>query len=1104
MTVSIDCDSIYGHFNNWDDLDDLFGESAIYRLSSTSSRITATTKSRYSVDVSLIEEESIFIRNNIAKLIPMYMFPNIRFCKLMVGNFELYVNLFFLGPTSVQKSGKFTNVMLATFNMALNMARIEGKRDLSINVCERDCIQKLAIFKVHRGGPKPKNEESEMNAKSMKSFVECFFLSLLAIPELNIDDSRFEKLSGFPEIINPPQDSSKIPTVESIQLFAEKLAKKYCFVVSAAGIKNRYAASKYCLDTSMGELSSAAGTARINQVVSVIVDDIQQKLGINEDIYHSKFLNLDIGVQIYCQQSHLLLNHNLLKEKVCELSTLGRDVFTQTNEPEIIENDIAVALRDSEEYTEADIALQEDDNTSVTDDNEESKFADDIAADIGLMAWPHPLSKNDFGGVSTGAVMLIMRRGIENNGTVYLSNSRQNYAIQGMQCYMPFLKNILEKGSMSPTQVMRLKSLPGDLQRLLSGTGWTKNTIKKIKFCDHIIERIQILASKVKTLSIYLKTIQNCPARFELYILFDMANSLSFRSAVPNNMLDPNCFMKVDSNSFNSYMIHWSEMWMKPLEHIFENEADKHAGENLSDYSSSFSSDVKTALVFCAEQMVQLFEIPFFEGRITKAITSILLMGGSRYGPFFEIPMRVRTTISEEQKRKTLLHFGLNPLLLGVRLAPQTLDHIKRPTSRDINIRKLPDYIQHGVTNGSYDVNCPVAFQKALGEIFSILHRIEYQQKFHRLTAPDEDEGDIELKVVLQADFGYFDNPDYGHIGKNATVTEHRSIIVIFAKLLAVTYDKEWHSIIKAMNKRIRKKKIQAATSTEEIDKLYKEIKADKLENFPTTKQSLCKYVYDLTSAVISSDTARETATPMEKITSLDALIKNCFGNDGDIGIHTPPTWEKSVSRRVYLVMKRIMARLERAKTSNEQEEENHFFTSFTFKKELAKTFTDFRRLDADSSAAIVWKSNNLLHHQKWRTTRKNLFSNVLPIAPLELCIGENVFADEIAHENQDEPNDNFPLRSFLLKVKQSARLLDRLTKNGKYGINVKTIIYIRFLEFCKQIWGMKISTVPSIGILPEQFFAIRTSGGLRFSYFFRDKGQMFDGFPPKKVLENL
>ena len=362
--------------------------------------------------------------------------------------------------------------------------------------------------------------------------------------------------------------------------------------------------------------------------------------------------------------------------------------------------------------------------------------------------------------------------------------------------------------------------------------------------------------------------------RLEMYFHYQFGEDTTPPS-FPNVPLTRNTILTTDSVDINTYILNHTEFFLTALQKTFYPGRKTIEGFALPNYER-YGPATKTCLVLCAERLMEIFEIPFFRGKISRQISAYVLE--CTRSDIWQIPFQLAVQIDENEKAGTGLPYGLRPDLLGDEILKEEL---KRANDRDRNYITLPKYIQIGASGKKSDVMCPVTYEKTVGSIMRFLffnagdlEAIHHQSKFYH----ERDSRD-HASLGLSDMFGYFDQPNYDLLSK-ASKGQAREMVRFIAKALAKAYDTEWYTILKELNQKKRKQQLKRLRSslgdlldTQEIqnqrNQILQEMKKDTLGRIPGTVSELRKYLDDLSINCVQTTT---TTTPTTTTTTTAAV----------------------------------------------------------------------------------------------------------------------------------------------------------------------------------------------------------------------------------------
>jgi hypothetical protein len=187
---------------------------------------------------------------------------------------------------------------------------------------------------------------------------------------------------------------------------------------------------------------------------------------------------------------------------------------------------------------------------------------------------------------------------------------------------------------------------------------------------------------------------------------------------------------------------------------------------------NKLSPELKTRLVFCAEQVLTITQIGKFSGRITKQVLDCHRPEEGVLG--LTIPDNFTTELSEREGLLVMSDWGMDPKLLDL----PTYTRISSPPTEQ-GLRSAPTHIQQLGGQMRNRLISPHSYYRYTGLVQRQLYEATHTPST-RLVVPR---------------IGLFDEPDYvalGQLSNQAVIT----LLQTFAKYIWDAYDCEWWFLI--------------------------------------------------------------------------------------------------------------------------------------------------------------------------------------------------------------------------------------------------------------------------------------------------------------------
>ena len=250
FAVTVDLDSIYTVFETLADLTMEVGNKVEFSIPANTSINTASTSSRFAVDVSNLPTPTL-ISGVPGKVIPMEFFPNVQIATVLLKEvgITLHISIFDMGVKSARKSGRFQMKELAVINASLNLASELSKRHSTENsgiIAKKFNAWKRVSTPV--GKKKWQKtfrsfEKTNLSPDMMAVFSSNFQVALNHIAE-NTNTYQFymPRYTGFHYESVEDSPISRQGMVE----YAQQLRMSMVFVANAAGTKGLFDRPTFC------------------------------------------------------------------------------------------------------------------------------------------------------------------------------------------------------------------------------------------------------------------------------------------------------------------------------------------------------------------------------------------------------------------------------------------------------------------------------------------------------------------------------------------------------------------------------------------------------------------------------------------------------------------------------------------------------------------------------------------------------------------------------------------------------------------------------------------------------------------------------------------
>ena len=111
--------------------------------------------------------------------------------------------------------------------------------------------------------------------------------------------------------------------------------------------------------------------------------------------------------------------------------------------------------------------------------------------------------------------------------------------------------------------------------------------------------------------------------RLEMYFHYQFGEDVPSPS-FPNLQWTEGTILVTEAVPFNNYLLTQTQFYLSTLQKVFYTGRDTIAGHSLPDFER-YGPATKTCLVLCAERLMEIFEIPFFKGKISRQISAYKL-----------------------------------------------------------------------------------------------------------------------------------------------------------------------------------------------------------------------------------------------------------------------------------------------------------------------------------------------------------------------------------------------------------------------------------------------------------------------------------------------
>lgn len=252
MLYKADLDSIYFNDQSYSNVVRGCGSRCAFVLESTTTRLKATTGSRFSLDNRELTDHPILGRGYKMKSVNMSRVPNIQIasCHLneVPGN-SMPIYLHWLGLSRVRETNYFTNNEVAVINMVLNLTRLQlakDENDRDETVTEE--LAKIKLFESNikgQAGNHLKNKRYHLGSEAMLEFSNQFMLTLKYLAETTMD-VFLTHINHFTTGMTIKKPLRKKLNVKYMKSFSLSLFHNCSFCASLAGCKGTFH-NKPCL-----------------------------------------------------------------------------------------------------------------------------------------------------------------------------------------------------------------------------------------------------------------------------------------------------------------------------------------------------------------------------------------------------------------------------------------------------------------------------------------------------------------------------------------------------------------------------------------------------------------------------------------------------------------------------------------------------------------------------------------------------------------------------------------------------------------------------------------------------------------------------------------
>jgi hypothetical protein len=409
---------------------------------------------------------------------------------------------------------------------------------------------------------------------------------------------------------------------------------------------------------------------------------------------------------------------------------------------------------------------------AVTDDEDEELDTVQLFASMKSLKtnmYPHMGTAGEIASLHTGKVILMMKEETDENEIttrrIYPARGAMNIA--GGQAYMPtFLYNLLGKQRKNE---FNLTAFPMMLTRALMSTvgGFDKDQKK-------LIEKLITTFVPIAEIAEYAHTeiATSCPSnlRFEYFFCTtfqDEACDFDF----------PNIPYRSITTKFNhkEFTKSWKDSIIDnyyPLRDLMLSIGRSLKLKEDPIKLSKLSPELKTRLVFCAEQLLTITEIGKFSGRITKNILDCQRRREGELG--LVIPDSFMTDLSEHEKQLAMTTWGLDPKLLDL----PTYTRMTQATS-EAGLRRAPSHIQQLGGQMRNRLISPHSYYRYTGII---------QRRLYEATH-------VASTTLVVQQVGLFHEPDYDALSK-LSLDDVGELFRYLAKCIWDSFDCEWWFLI--------------------------------------------------------------------------------------------------------------------------------------------------------------------------------------------------------------------------------------------------------------------------------------------------------------------
>jgi hypothetical protein len=410
-------------------------------------------------------------------------------------------------------------------------------------------------------------------------------------------------------------------------------------------------------------------------------------------------------------------------------------------------------------------------DNAVTDDEAELDTVQLFASMKSLKTnmYPHLGTKDEIASLHTGKVMLMMKEHTDENDitTRRIYPARGGMNIAGGQAYMPtFLYNLLGKQRKNEH---KMTAFPMMLTRALMNTvgGFDKDQME-------LLEKLITTFVPISEIAKYAHT----------EIATSCRSNLRFEYFFCSTFEDENCdfeFPKIPFRSITTKFQHsdFIESWKHSITENFEplSRLMTSIGRSLKLKEDplrlhKLSPELKTRLVFCAEQLLTITEIGKFSGRITKKVLECQRPVPGELG--LVMPANFITRLDNEESFLVMSTWGLDPKLLDL----PRYNRIEN-ISAEQGLRSAPPHIQQLSGQMRNRLISPHSYYRYTGLIQRRLYEATHERP----------EG------FGNWDIGLFDEPDYDALSQ-LSILKVLNLLKQIAKYIWDAYDCEWWFLV--------------------------------------------------------------------------------------------------------------------------------------------------------------------------------------------------------------------------------------------------------------------------------------------------------------------